>query len=189
MKQNTPTLTVALEKELAAFVHSSQADCPVRAAEAEALPELPEGWVRLHLVLDPDQTIIQLFGDAEDLLTQLVKRRGDACHAHHGLHFWKELARTSPPRLAEWPEASIFWAGPWDENEGRFVVYTVPQNSGINYLAGYEGPGSAADDDWDYKDLSGTPSGAADKGFPVHWHNTAREPWDAFLAAAAQENP
>ena len=91
--------------------------------------------------------------------------------------------------VAQWPGASLFWASPPDEKQGRFAVYSIPQNCGIQYLAGYEGPNAQADDNADYGNLSGTPAGAANHGFPTHWHHNSRAAWDLFLATVKTVQP
>ncbi len=189
MKTETPRLTTALQAEILHSIHNENQPCPLSSAEVEAVPSLPDGWVRLHLVL-PDYSTLLVYGDAAEILATLIKRRGGlSSTSSNCLDYWHSLGQPAPPRLAHWPGAQRFWASPHDENHGRFAVYAVPQNAGIQYLAGYEGPQAQADDNWDYSNLANTPAGAADAGFPTHWHNNSREPWDLFLASVKSSYP
>lgn len=189
MKTETPLLTSALQAEILHAIHAENHACPLVNAEVEAVPSLPDGWVRLHLVL-PDYSTLQVFGDAEEILATLIKRRGGlASTSSNCLDYWHSLGHAAPPRLAQWPGAEIFWASPYDEDHGRFAVYSVPQNCGIQYLAGYEGPNARADDRADYSNLSGTPAGAAHHGFPPYRENNSLNPWDLFLASVKTVQP
>lgn len=189
MKAETPLLTSALETEIVDTSFNANHPCPLISAEVEAVPSLPDGWVRLHLVL-PDYFTLQVFGEADVILAALIKRRrGFTSTFSNCLDYWHTLGQAAPPRLAQWPGASLFWASPPDEKQGRFAVYSIPQNCGIQYLAGYEGPNAQADDNADYGNLSGTPAGAANHGFPTHWHHNSRAAWDLFLATVKTVQP
>ena len=188
MKAETPYLSSALQEEIIP-THTENHPCPLVSAEVEAVPSLPDGWVRLHLVL-PDYSTLQIFGDADEILATLIKRRSSPVSAFSNcLDYWPSLGQAAPPRLAHWPGAALFWASPHDENHGRFAVYSIPQNCGIQYLAGYEGPDAQADDNADYGNLSGTPAGAANHGFPTHWHDNSRDAWDLFLTTVETVQP
>ena len=189
MKADTPLLTSALEAEIVDNSFTENHPCPLISAEVEAVPSLPDGWARLHLVL-PDYSTLQVFGEADVILAALIKRRdGSASIFSNCLDYWNSLGQAAPPRLAQWPGAGLFWASPPDENNGRFAVYSIPQNCGIQYLAGYEGPNAQADDNADYDNLSGTPAGAATHGFPTHWHHNSRAAWDLFLTTVKTDQP
>ena len=188
MKAETPHLSSALQAEII-HTHTENHPCPLVSAEVEAVPSLPDGWVRLHLVL-PDYSTLQIFGDADEILATLIKRRSSPVSAFSNcLDYWPSLGQAAPPRLAHWPGAALFWASPHDENHGRFAVFSIPQNCGIQYLAGYEGPDAQADDNADYGNLSGTPAGAANHGFPTHWHDNSRDAWDLFLTTVETVQP
>ena len=188
MKAETPHLSSALQAEII-HTHTENHPCPLVSAEVEAVPSLPDGWVRLHLVL-PDYSTLQIFGDADEILATLIKRRSSPVSAFSNcLDYWPSLGQAAPPRLAHWPGAALFWASPHDENHGRFAVYSIPQNCGIQYLAGYEGPDAQADDNADYGNLSGTPAGAANHGFPTHWQDNSRDAWDLFLTTVETVQP
>lgn len=189
MKEQTPDLVSAIEAEIIHFRRTHHENCRLESVEVEALPNLPEGWVRLYCVLRPDNSTVALHGDAGDILTAFKKRKGGIATTDGAEYFWKTLGDETPPRLRSWPDARLFWSSPPDENNGRHAIYEIPQNKGLRFLAGYEGPGFAADDGVDFSDLAGTPTGAADKGFPPAWKEQNPHPWDQFANEVPAESP